>query len=141
MSGIFSPHGDSFMLTAAAVIYGRSLGNLISRPVCSIHTQTQAEDHMLNSSISTLLFTLRGQINDTELQLSTCIITFLLGRQLTDWSYNIINITEQRSNKLWVAVAGKHLQLYIDTFIVKSLCQNESSGNAVIWSSVEYFTW
>lgn len=70
MSGIFSPHGDSFMLTAA-VIYGRSLGNLISRPVCSIHTQTQAEDHMLNSSISTLLFTLRGQINDTELQLST----------------------------------------------------------------------
>lgn len=65
MSGIFSPHGDSFMLTAAAVIYGRSLGNLISRPVCSIHTQTQAEDHMLNSSISTLLFTLRGQINDT----------------------------------------------------------------------------
>lgn len=100
MSGIFSPHSDSFMLTAAAVIYGRSLGNLISRPVCSIHTQTQAEDHMLNSSISTLLFTLRGQINDTELQLSTCIITFLLGRQLTDWSYNIINITEQRSNKL-----------------------------------------
>lgn len=98
MSGIFSPHGDSFMLTAAVVIYGRSLGNLISRPVCSIHTQTQAEDHMLNSSISTLLFTLRGQINDTEL--STCIITFLLGRQLTDWSYNIINITEQRSNKL-----------------------------------------
>lgn len=98
MSGIFSPHGDLFMLTAAAVIYGRSLGNLISRPVCSIHTQTQAEDHMLNSSISTLLFTLRGQINDTEL--STCIITFLLGRQLTDWSYNIINITEQRSNKL-----------------------------------------
>lgn len=50
--GQYSQKNRACVLPAVTVKYGRSLGNLILPPVCPIHTQTEAVDHMFQPSIN-----------------------------------------------------------------------------------------
>lgn len=53
LTGLQSPQSRACVLPAVTVKYGRLLSNLIIPSFCSIHTQTEAVDHMFHPSINT----------------------------------------------------------------------------------------